>query len=212
MGSAWLGLLGVIAGGLVSLTGTLITTRLQWRQERARWSEQREHDLLQWQQQRETETAKLEIETRRETLAWQRTRDDDHVRWIREQKIKCYLDALDHLLVASELAANAVPARSGEDRPYAREDEMAIAQELKRSYRWVTSASAVCGDAVTERLKKLSADIYFTMQAVSYEGMEKGGMVRRPEGGVLKKWLLSESVDTMSARLSEIMRADLSSA
>jgi hypothetical protein len=89
---------------------------------------------------------------------------------------------------------------------------MAVAQELKRSYRWVTSARAVCGDAVTERLEKLSADIYFTMQAVSYEGMDKGGMVRRPKGGVLEKWLLSESVDTMSARLSEIMRADLNAA
>jgi hypothetical protein len=141
----------------------------------------------------------------------ERSRDDERSHWFREQKLKCYLAALDHLLAASELSASASPVQEGDERRYAREDELAIVRELRKGYRWTKSASAVCGRGVTEKLSKLSSDLYFTMQVVSYEGIRPGEMVRRPEGGVLEEWILSETIDKMCAQISEILRADLDS-
>jgi hypothetical protein len=209
MGSAWLGLLGAITGGLVSLAGTLITTRLQWRQERTRWKEQRERDLLQWNQQRESDLEKWENERRHSALEWERNRDDARFQWNREQKLRCYLEALDHLITASELSSNASPVSSGEQRRYAREDEMAIVQQLRKGYRWTKSASAVCGTSVIERLNELSSELYFTIQTITHEGIKSGEMVRRPRSSNFEEWILSETIDTMSARLTDIMRADL---
>ncbi len=173
MGSAWIGLVGAVIGGLVSLMGTLITSRFQWRQEKARMIEQRERDLLQWKEQRESDAGK-----------WERDREDELFRWLREQKLKCYLEALDHLKSASKLSANAPSTKEGERR-YAREDEMAIVQELRNSYRSMNSVRAVCGEAVTAKVNNLSRDLYFIIQSVSYEGIKPGEMVRLPPSSSL---------------------------
>ena len=88
MGSVWLGLIGAIIGGLVSLIGTLTTSRLQWRQEIARWSEERERNAIQWKQQIESDARKTESERRRDELSWERSRQDEKLRWLREQRLK----------------------------------------------------------------------------------------------------------------------------
>jgi hypothetical protein len=209
MGPAWLGLLGAVVGGLVSLIGTLVTTRVQWRQERARWQEQRERDLLQWQQQRAADMEKWESERRRETISWERTRADEKSDWLRDQKLTSYLEILDHLLAASELASNLPPAMDDETQPYTREDEMAIVRELKKGYRWMRSASAVCGNEVSNELADLTEELYFTMQTISYEGIRPGRQVRRPEKRNPNPWLLNEVIDQISAKVSTVSRKDL---
>ena len=198
MGPAWLGLLGAVVGGLVSLIGTLVTTRFQWRQEQARWLEQRERDRVQWQQQRDAEAQR-----------WADERQRDKADWLREQKHKSYLEVLDHLLAASQLASKLPPAGEDDLQPYPREDELAIADELTKSYRWLKSASAVCDRQVTQPLKELSAELYFTIQVVLNEGIQRNKMVRRPEHRTVNPWILNEVIDQMSARLSEVSRADL---
>jgi hypothetical protein len=209
MGPAWLGLLGAVVGGMVSLIGTLVTTRFQWRQEQARWLEQRERDQLQWRQQHDAEMAKWESERRRDTITWERTRGDEKENWLREQKLQSYLEVLDHLLAASELASNLPPAQMNAARPYHRDDEMAIVRELRKSYRWMKSANAVCGKNVAAKVRELSEELYFTLQVVDYEGIKPGNMVRRPESSKLEEWILSEVIDGMSAKVSAILRTDL---
>ena len=196
MGSAWLGLLGALAGGLVSLTGTVLTMRFQGRQERARWDRQQAADA-----------EKREIDRRRETLAWTRERDDDHFRRLREEKIKYHRETLEHLLTAGGLAAKLKPV--GEDRRYAREDEMAIVDELRQSHGWLTSLGLVCTGDTAAKLDEVATDLYFTLQTVTYEGVKPGQLVRRPPGNALEEWLLSETIDTLATRISAILREDL---
>lgn len=163
-------------------------------------ADQRERDLRQWDQQRESESGKRE-----------RDREDEIFRWFREQKLKCYLEALDCLKKASELSANTSPQSQEAGRPYARVDEMAIVQELRNSYKWMGSVNAVCGEQAAEKVSKISEEIYFMIQTVTYEGIKPGQMVRLPPGKRLREWILSEAIDGISARLSDILRADLGS-
>lgn len=211
MGSAWLGLLGAVIGGVVSLAGTLITSRLQWRQERARWNEQRERDFIQWSHQKESEIEKWESEHRRDTLAWKRDRDDEQFRWLRDQKLKYCMEVFDHLRVASELSSNLSYTQGGEQRRYAREDEMAIIQELRQSDVRMKPLSLVCGEDVAAELKKVSQELYFYIQQIDREGVKPGGMVRLPEERLMDEWMLNETIDGLSARISASMRTDLGS-
>lgn len=208
MGPAWLGLLGAVVGGLVSLIGTLVTTRFQWRQEQARWLEQRERDRVQWQQQRDAEADRWESERRRDTIEWERGRDDEKANWLREQKLKSYLEVQDHLLSASDLASN-LPEAQKERPHYPREAEMAIVQELRKGYRWLKSASAVCGSGVAKKLDELADELYFTIQTLSYNGVQPGAMVLRPRSARMEEWILSEVIDGMSAKVAEASRLDL---
>lgn len=209
MGPAWLGLLGAVVGGLVSLVGTLVTTRVQWRHERARWVEQRERDLLQWQQQRAAEVDKWESERRSEAISWERTRADEKADWLRDQKLTSYLEVLDHLLAASDLASHLPDAGDDDRQPYPRDDEMAIVRELKKAYRWLKSASAVCGRDVNRELTELTDELYFTIQTISYEGIKRDRQVRRPKKHTLNPWFLGEVIDTLSAQVSAVQRRDL---
>jgi hypothetical protein len=211
VGSTWFGLLGAIVGGAVSLIGTLFTSRLQWRQERARWLEQRERDQLQWGQQRAVDTERWENERRRDEDTRERERDDEHFRWVREQKLKCYMEIIDHLRTASELAADFSGNGEDKQRGYAKEDEMAVVKELRAGYCWLKAMSALCGRAATDSINDLNDELYYTIQALTYEGIRPGKMVRRPKGKSLDEWIASEVIDGMAAQLSEILRTDLGS-
>ena len=193
----------------MSLAGTLITSRSQWRQERVRWEEQRARDQLHWSQQRESEAASRQYEQHRDKLDWERGRDDDQLRWLREQKLKCYMEIQTHLVAASELAANAVLAHAAEEPGYPRDVEMAIAQELRQGYQWAKALSIVCSKDVAAKMSDVCGELYFTLQALTWEGLKPGGMVRRPEESSLREWILSEVIDNLFARLTAELRADL---
>jgi hypothetical protein len=205
MGSAWLGLVGAIIGGLVSLIGTLITSRRQWQQERIRWSEERERDSIQWKQQRESDAQKREDERRKD----ERSRDDERLRWLREQKLKCYLEALDHFRAAGELSSNVSFSQEG---MVSREEVKAIVRELRHGHRWVNSLRAVCGNDLAGKVVELNSDLYFTIDALDNVGMggpsHQGHMVPRRDGS---SWILSGTIDDWSEKLSEILRTDLAS-
>lgn len=168
MGSAWLGLVGAIIGGLVSLIGTLATSRFQWRQEIARLADQRERESLQWERQRETDLKKRQHDSR-----------DEQIRWLRDQKLKCYLEALNSLKDASEFTAKALPPPKDNEGRVSTEDKKAIVQELRNSYRWTVSVSAVCGDNVAAKLDEFQKYMSYIIQSTEYSGI-KGGMIKLP--------------------------------
>jgi hypothetical protein len=209
MGSAWLGLIGAVIGGTVSLVVTLITSRLQWRQERERWNEQRERDLILWKQERESDAKKWENERQRDKETWMRSQADEQSRWLREQKLKCYLESSDSLRSASELAANISLNAAGGHK---REEELAIVEELRHANRWLNSTRAVCRADLTRQVDDIQEELYYTMQALTHRGMgsvTSKGSDHFVEFAPGKDGILSETIDRWAKKLSDMSRQDL---
>jgi hypothetical protein len=152
----------------------------------------------------ESDAKKRENERRQDELVWERSRQDETLRWLREQKLKYYVETLDHFQAASELSRHVeFPEDQNMVGPEAVKE---VRQELRLANRSVNSLRAVCGDDLAEQVIQLYRELYFTIQHLDNIGMGPGHFVPLP--GRPNGWILNETIDGWSERLTDFLRKD----
>ncbi|MEU7888229.1 hypothetical protein AB0B54_22220 [Microbispora bryophytorum] len=203
MDSAWLGLTGALIGSVASILGTLLVSRMQWRQELARWAEQRDRDALQWERNRQAEEVKSNEIREQNEQEWRRQDAGERSRQMHIEKIKHYLDGIERLMEAGSL-----DAATGDfsDDAQKRACEQSISATLRLALRSLYCIRCFCGKESQSKVSELVDDVYFVHSALLYEGLKDGHMIRQRNG---KKWILAEVLDSHASRLAEIMRRDV---